>query len=114
MTMPNSYWDRIAESKASRRDELAALPFSEKIEVLERLRARARELSGRSEPFSAAEREISSNLRISSESFERIQPSAGRVQIGMIRANSTLIVAGMRDQPNVKGQEAGLNIDLTP
>lgn len=34
-------WERILRDKEQRRKELAQLPFAEKIQILERLRARA-------------------------------------------------------------------------
>jgi hypothetical protein len=41
----NKQWDAISESKKQERQRLAALPFSEKVAILEKLRDRARSIA---------------------------------------------------------------------
>src|SRR5580704_3652961 len=56
-------WQRVRQIKDLYRAKLTALPFEEKLHILERLRLRASELRGMWQPTSAGERSATSNVR---------------------------------------------------
>jgi len=44
--MPDPYWKKVSEAKSAYRDRAAALPFAEKLERLEKLRAQSVAIRG--------------------------------------------------------------------
>lgn len=91
--MNESDWDRIRRAKDAHRDKLAALPFNEKLQVLERLRERTRTLNG--PPASSAERQSTSNAVFSPLSQQNVGGAIGGVGVNasLFGVNASLAVA---------------------
>jgi hypothetical protein len=62
-------WDRIRENKDLHRAEVAARPFEEKLDLLERLRQRTQEMRGGHHLPSTTERSPTSNVEFQGESL---------------------------------------------
>lgn len=63
--MSDREWERIRRDKEEHRARLAALPFEEKLRILERLRRRTQALMGEYGALSARERSLGSSASMS-------------------------------------------------
>jgi len=105
-------WHRVQQIKELYRAKLTALPFEEKLHILERLRLRASELRGVWQPMSARERSATSNLRAFigswvvtaslpiNASLPPVQTVSNATRLDMFGPSTTLLFAADLTQSN--------------
>jgi hypothetical protein len=84
-------WEQIRRSKELHRAQAAARPFKEKLQILERMRERTREMRGDSRP--PQDRSAGSNLHVFNASEMDRQSASGTVRLGIFGANVVLFAA---------------------
>jgi hypothetical protein len=99
--MPDLDWERIRQGKDAYRDRMAALPFEEKMRLLERLRVRTVAVA-RPLPSNSALHGTASNLRVFVlQRGEQVSAKAdGNANVAFFGASSTLAVAMAPSQSN--------------
>ncbi|MHB1094742.1 MAG: hypothetical protein ACYC3F_01045 [Gemmatimonadaceae bacterium] len=88
-------WKRIREAKDAHRDRMAALPFDEKVKLLERMRERGLSFGAQEQALRRAQREPTSNVVISSttQPATQVANNAMAGNFGVFGATATLIAA---------------------
>jgi hypothetical protein len=95
-------WNGIQQRKDAHRDRMAALPFDQKMELLERLRVRTKAVADRSTAFSVGARASASTVQVSFGQHpvrEAGMNTVGAINLGVFGMSATLIAA-MRPAPS--------------
>lgn len=92
--MPEFDWEHIRQGKDAYRDRMAALPFEQKLKLLERLRDRTLAVAG-TLPSLATQRSLASNLRVLvTHPPQQVGHNAsGAANVGFFGATATLAAA---------------------